>query len=124
MNAEIIAIGSELTSGAKLDTNSQWLSQQLTDLGIDVDYHTTVADDLAANVAVLQTADALRRVAREAVLDLAADGVVYAELRYAPEQHLAGGLSLQDVVDAVRAGVDEGVAQVREAGTPIFSHSS
>ncbi|UJP41639.1 adenosine deaminase [Cellulomonas palmilytica] len=70
-------------------------------------------------VAVLQTADALRRVAREAVLDLAADGVVYAELRYAPEQHLAGGLSLQDVVDAVRAGVDEGVAQVREAGTPI-----
>jgi nicotinamide-nucleotide amidase len=58
MNAEIIAIGSELTSGAKLDTNSQWLSQQLTDLGIDVDYHTTVADDLPANVAVLETAAA------------------------------------------------------------------
>jgi nicotinamide-nucleotide amidase len=58
MRAEIIAIGSELTSGAKLDTNSQWLSQQLTDLGIDVDYHTTVADDLAANVAVLQAAAA------------------------------------------------------------------
>lgn len=56
MKAEIIAIGSELTSGAKLDSNSQWLSQQLTDLGIVVHFHTTVADDLAENVAVLRTA--------------------------------------------------------------------
>ncbi len=46
-------------------------------------------------VAVMQRADDLRRVARECVLDLAADGVVYAEVRYAPEQHLAAGLSLQ-----------------------------
>ncbi len=46
-------------------------------------------------VAVMQTADALRRVARECVLDLAADGVVYAEVRYAPEQHLREGLSLR-----------------------------
>ena len=43
-----------------------------------------------------------RRVAREAVVDLATDGVVYAELRYAPEQHLGAGLALQDVVDAVQ----------------------
>ena len=56
MKAEIIAVGSELTSGAKLDTNSQWLSQQLTDLGIRVHFHTTVADDLAENVDVLRTA--------------------------------------------------------------------
>ena len=53
MKAEIIAIGSELTSGAKLDTNSQWLSQQLSDLGIEVRYHSTVADDLEENMLVL-----------------------------------------------------------------------
>ena len=60
MDAEIIAIGTELTSGAKLDTNSQWLSLQLADLGIPVTYHTTVADDLEANVDVLR--DAVQRV--------------------------------------------------------------
>lgn len=56
MHAEIIAIGTELTSGAKLDTNSQWLSLQLAELGIPVLYHTTVADDLDANVDVLRIA--------------------------------------------------------------------
>ena len=61
-------------------------------------------------VAVMQTADNLARVARECVEDLAADGVVYAEVRYAPEQHLEGGLSLEDVVAAVQRGFDEGQA--------------
>lgn len=56
MLAEIIAIGTEITSGAKLDTNSQWLSLQLADLGIPVRYHTTVADDLESNVEVLRIA--------------------------------------------------------------------
>ena len=56
MHAEIIAIGTEITSGAKLDTNSQWLSQRLADLGIPTRYHTSVADDLAANVEVFRTA--------------------------------------------------------------------
>lgn len=56
MIAEIISIGDELTSGQRLDTNSQWISQQLTDLGIRVVYHTTVADDLSSNVAVFQNA--------------------------------------------------------------------
>src|SRR5438874_7559935 len=50
MNAEIIAIGSELTSGQNLDTNSQWLSRRLAEIGITVGWHTTVADDLNANV--------------------------------------------------------------------------
>lgn len=54
--AEVISIGDELTSGQRLDTNSQWLSQQLGDLGIRVVYHTTVADDLAANLAVFRNA--------------------------------------------------------------------
>lgn len=67
----------------------------------------------------MQTADQLRRVARESVVDLAADGVVYAEQRYAPEQHQAGGLALQEVVDAVRAGLEEGVAEAADAGRTI-----
>lgn len=66
-------------------------------------------------VAVMQTSTALRRVARECVLDLAADGVVYAEVRYAPEQHLTAGLSLDEVVAAVNEGFREGEEQVRGA---------
>src|SRR5829696_1021246 len=61
-------------------------------------------------VAVMQEADALTRVARECVEDLAADGVVYAEVRYAPEQHVTGGLDLDEVVAAVQRGLDEGMA--------------
>jgi nicotinamide-nucleotide amidase len=56
MSAEIIAVGTELTTGAKLDTNSQWLSLELAAAGISVDRHTTVADDLDANVAALRAA--------------------------------------------------------------------
>lgn len=54
--AEIIAVGAELTSGAKLNTNSQWLSAQLSDLGIVTGWHTTITDDLAINVAALRLA--------------------------------------------------------------------
>jgi nicotinamide-nucleotide amidase len=56
MDAEIISIGDELTSGQRLDTNSQWLSQQCGELGIRVMFHTTVADDLDANVVAFQQA--------------------------------------------------------------------
>src|SRR3954454_22594110 len=56
-------------------------------------------------VAVMQTAHNLSRVARECVEDLADDGVVYAEVRYAPEQHLQGGLTLEEVVAAVQRGL-------------------
>ncbi len=61
-------------------------------------------------VAVMQTGPALTRVARECVEDLAADGVVYAEIRYAPEQHVSQGLTLDEVVAAVQEGFDQGVA--------------
>ena len=54
MHAEIIAIGDELTSGQRLDTNSQWLSQRLGEIGIRVLYHSTVGDDLAACQAVFR----------------------------------------------------------------------
>lgn len=54
--AEIIAIGTELTSGQKLDTNSQWLSLELAALGIPVHWHSTLADDLDDNVRSLRIA--------------------------------------------------------------------
>ncbi len=56
MKAEIISIGSEITSGQNLDTNGQWLSRRLAELGIPVGFHTTVADDLADNIAVFRNA--------------------------------------------------------------------
>ena len=70
-------------------------------------------------VAVMQTAEQLTRVARECALDLAADGVVYAESRFAPELHIEGGLSLPEVVEAVLAGFREGEEEAAAAGTPI-----
>ncbi|MGW4677217.1 adenosine deaminase [Micromonospora taraxaci] len=76
-------------------------------------------ETFAHTVAVMQTAPALRRVARECALDLAADGVVYAEVRFAPEQHLEQDLSLDEVVEAVLAGFAEGTAQAVEAGLTI-----
>ncbi|MFF4788364.1 adenosine deaminase [Streptomyces sp. NPDC001276] len=70
-------------------------------------------------VAVMQTRDALVRVARECAEDLAEDGVVYAEVRYAPEQHLEGGLSLEEVVEAVNEGFREGERTALENGHRI-----
>lgn len=67
-------------------------------------------------VAVMQTHDALVRVAREFVEDLADDGVVYAEVRWAPEQHLTQGLSLDEAVEAVQEGLEAGMDAVDEAG--------
>ena len=58
-------------------------------------------------VAVMQNGPAITRVARECVEDLAADGVVYAEIRYAPEQHVSQGLTLDEVVAAVQEGFDQ-----------------
>src|ERR1700753_479597 len=56
MHAEVISIGDELTSGQRLDTNSQWLSIRLGELGVSVMYHTTVADNLDANVQIFRAA--------------------------------------------------------------------
>jgi adenosine deaminase len=76
-------------------------------------------ETFAHTVAVMQTAAALRRVAREFVEDQAADGVIHAEARWAPEQHVAGGLSLAEAVEAVRDGLAEGVASAAAAGRQI-----
>lgn len=76
-------------------------------------------ETFAHTVAVTQTADALRRVARECAEDLAADNVVYAEVRFAPELHLERGLTEHEVVESVLAGFAEGQRLAEAAGTPI-----
>ena len=76
-------------------------------------------ETFAHTVGVMQTTEALARVARECAIDLAADGVVYAEVRFAPELHLERGLDLDQVMDAVLAGFSEGMQAAADAGTPI-----
>jgi nicotinamide-nucleotide amidase len=69
MKAEILSIGSELSTGQNLDTNSQWLSQRLAEIGIAVGWHTTIADDLDINI------DAFRIASTRAALVLATGGL-------------------------------------------------
>ncbi len=70
-------------------------------------------------VGVMQHKDALRRVAVECVEDLAADGVVYAEVRFAPELHTEEGLEFPEVVESVLEGFRAGMAAASAAGRPI-----
>jgi len=66
--------------------------------------------------AVMQTREGLIRVAREFALDLAADGVIYGEIRWAPEQHLEKGLTLEQVVEYVEEGLTQARAEVQAKG--------
>ncbi|MDM7888808.1 adenosine deaminase [Curtobacterium sp. RHCJP20] len=81
-----------------------WFAEQ-SNSGSLVEYLKT----FDVTTSVMQTAPQLHRVAKEFVEDLVADGVVYGEIRWAPEQHLRGGLSLDQTVEAVQAGIEEAV---------------
>ncbi|MHB1931202.1 MAG: adenosine deaminase [Acidimicrobiales bacterium] len=76
-------------------------------------------EGFAHTVGVMQTVPALHRVARECAVDLAADGVVYAEVRFAPELHTEGGLALEEVVEAVLDGFAVGMQEARSAQRPV-----
>lgn len=76
-------------------------------------------EKFAITTRVMQTPENLARVAREFVLELAADGVVYGETRWAPEKHTAGGMSMDEAVEAVTAGLAEGERIAAAAGKPI-----
>jgi adenosine deaminase len=102
-------VGHELPAGDG-ESLGRWFAES-ADSGSLVRYLETFDH----TVAVMQTAEAIERVARECVADLAADGVVYAEVRYAPEQHVSRGLSLDEVVGAVRAGLEAGMADAPPA---------
>ncbi|WP_374313100.1 adenosine deaminase [Microbacterium sp.] len=96
------------------DDLADWFAEK-SDSGSLVEYLKTF--DLTT--AVMQTREGLTRVAREFVEDLAADGVIYGEVRWAPEQHLAGGLSLNEVVEAVQEGIEEGEDLAESGGRDI-----
>ncbi|MCW1099406.1 adenosine deaminase [Streptomyces sp. RS2] len=70
-------------------------------------------------LAVMQNREGLLRTAEEYVLDLAADGVVYGEVRYAPELNTRGGLSMREVVETVQEGLATGMAKAAAVGTPV-----
>jgi len=70
-------------------------------------------------VGVTQTAESLTRVSRECAEDLAHDGVVYAEVRFAPELHLSRGMTEREAIEAVLAGFGEGERRAAEAGHVI-----
>lgn len=89
------------------DELAQWFVDQCTG-GTLPEYLET----FELTLAVMQHPEDLRRVAHEWVLDLADEGVIYGEARWAPEQHLRGGLTLEAVVDSVQAGLEDGMAQV------------
>jgi adenosine deaminase len=76
-------------------------------------------ETFAHTVGVMQRPEAIHRVARECALDLAADGVVYAEVRFAPELSTAQGLAIEDVVEAMVDGFEVGGREAAGAGTPI-----
>ncbi len=76
-------------------------------------------ETFSQTLAVMQTANALERVAYEAVLDLAQENIIYAELRWAPEQHLQQGLSLDQAVEAVQDGLEKGMDEVANRGGSI-----
>ncbi len=92
----------------------RWFTES-ADSGSLVRYLQTFEQTLA----VMQTREGLLRVASECAQDLAADGVVYAEVRFAPEQHLERGLTLPEVVQAVLDGFAEGGRIAARAGRRI-----
>lgn len=70
-------------------------------------------------ISVMQTAEEIIRVARECVLDLAADNVVYAEVRGAPELFTRKGMTLDQVIEATVEGFNQGMAEVAHNGKKI-----
>jgi adenosine deaminase len=76
-------------------------------------------EGFAHTTAVMQTKDQIERVASETAYDLALDGVVYAEIRFAPELHQQQGLTLDEVVESVLSGFAHGTAQARALGKVI-----
>src|SRR6516164_7458096 len=98
--------------------NVEELTRRLT-AGAHRGHLEVYLDAFRHTVAVMQTAGALRRVAAECAEDLAADGVVYAEVRFAPELHTERGLTLDEVVAAVLEGFRVGSANAAAEGRHI-----
>jgi len=116
-SATVLELGRELGIDVPAETEeglAAWFDEK-SDSGSLVEYLKTF--DLTT--AVMQTPEHLSRVAREFVQDLADDGVIYGEIRWAPEQHLSKGLTLDQTVEAVQEGIEAGIADVAETGRDI-----
>ena len=109
--ADAAGVDLPTTDAARLGS---WFAKQANS-GSLVDYLKT----FDVTTAVMQTREGLVRVAREFVEDLARDGVIYGEVRWAPEQHLTRGLTLDETVEAVQEGLDAGVDHVAQSGANI-----
>ena len=107
--ASVVDLARE-TGYSRLPTNDAAELARFFTAGADRKSLELYLEGFEHTVAVLQTADALERVAFECAEDLAADGVVYAEVRYAPELSTHAGLTLDEVVDAIVRGFALGEA--------------
>ncbi|HSJ43905.1 MAG TPA: adenosine deaminase [Euzebyales bacterium] len=107
--ATVIDLAGDIGYGNLPTKNPDELQSWFT-RGADRGSLETYLEGFAHTVAVMQTPEALHRVAAECAEDLADDGVVYAEVRFAPELHTSMGLSLDRVVDAVLTGFRDGSA--------------
>lgn len=104
------AIGFDLPADNAKDLK-RWFVES-ADSGSLVEYLKT----FDITTAVMQTREGLTRIAREFVHDLHEDGVIYGEIRWAPEQHLQRGLTLDEVVEAVQDGLEQGMEDVDHKG--------
>ncbi|HEY5224156.1 MAG TPA: adenosine deaminase [Microbacteriaceae bacterium] len=109
--AESLGIETPETDAAAL---GDWFTSQ-ADSGSLVEYLKT----FDVTIGVMQTREGLVRVAREYVQDLVADGVLYGEVRWAPEQHLTRGLTLDQTVEAVQEGIEEGIDDAAANGREV-----
>jgi adenosine deaminase len=96
------------------DALERWF-RHAADSGTLVEYLATFAH----TVGVMQRPEAVQRVARECALDLAADGVVHAEVRMAPELLTTRGTPIEAAVEAMLDGYAQGSREAAAAGTPI-----
>jgi len=108
--------GIEIPRATAAELN-EWVRSN-ADSGNLVDYLAT----FGVTLSVMQTAANLERIAREFVEDLIADGVIYAEIRWAPELHLEQGLDMRGAIDAVQRGIDAAVDGGRASGRPTQAH--
>ncbi|MFW0110191.1 adenosine deaminase [Rothia sp. P13129] len=107
-------IGYELPSTER-ETLQQWFFDAANSGSLD-----RYLETFTHTLALMQRAEDLQRIAQEHVLACAADGVIYAEVRWAPEQHQRAGLSLDEAVRAVATGLNDGMEMVAQAGGRVL----
>ena len=117
-NAEGVSLPIDDATGAPIDEAGllgEWFAEK-SDSGSLVEYLKT----FDVTTAVMQSEAGLHRIAKEFVEDLVSDGVIVGEIRWAPEQHMRGGLSLDAAVEAVQSGIDDAVSAAHAAGRTIY----